>query len=276
MILFRCGGGEQLALPLAEVRRVVMVQRKRIERIGDRELVIAEGATVNVLRLDRLLGLSACPDQDVLFLILPRRDGAGVGLLASEIVDMPTLPVRIDPQAYRADGVRGSMLIRGQIVLFLDLDRVLELGQQAEVARPALPAGAGRRVLVVEDTEFFRQLIKSNLESAGHEVVLAANGSEGLERLAEASFDLVVSDIEMPLMDGLGFARRVREEPRFASLPLLAVTTLTGDADRAEALASGFDAYEIKLERKRFMTRVAQLLEQGRAGAMLPGAAEHG
>jgi two-component system chemotaxis sensor kinase CheA len=265
-----------LALSLGAVRRVVTIQREAIQRVGDRELINIDGAAVNVLRLDQFLQLSPCPDQEVLHLILPRGGATPVGLLASEIADTPTLPVQIDAGAYRADGVLGSVLIRGRIALLLDIDRLLEIWEQAAAPpRRALPGAPGKRVLVVDDTQFFRQLIKSQLESAGHEVVVATNGSEAFACLAEASFDLVVSDIEMPVMDGLTLARRIREEPRFASLPLLAVTTLSGEEDRRRALACGFDAYEIKLDRRSFLASVGQLLQRGRSSAIVPGASDH-
>jgi two-component system chemotaxis sensor kinase CheA len=276
LMLFRYGPAELLALPLGAVRRVVMIRRECIEHVGGRELVNIDGAAVNVLRLDRFLDLSPCPDRDCLSLILPRSGDTSVGLLASEIVDTPTLPVRLDTQAYRADGILGSMMVCDQIALFLDIDRLMEMWAEAtHLPRLALPGTRGRRILVVEDTQFFRQLIRSHLQSAGYEVVVAANGREGLHRLADASFDLVVSDIEMPVMDGLEFARRVREESQFASLPLLAVTTLSGPENRDRAIACGFDAYEIKLDRESFVACVRELLERGRQTAIVPGASDH-
>ena len=276
LLLFRCGPEELLALALGAVRRVVTIPRERIQCVGDRELINLDGTAVNVLRLDQFLHLSPCPAQDVLRLILPRHGGTPVGLLASQIADTPTLPVQIDSRAYRADGILGSVLVRGEIALLLDIERLLEIWEQA-TALPdlALPGAPGKRVLVVEDTQFFRHLIKTQLESAGHEVTVATNGSEALVRLAEASFDLVVSDIEMPVMDGLTLARRMREEPRFAALPLLAVTTLSGTEDRRRALACGFDAYEIKLDRRSFLATVGELLQRGRSSVILPGASDH-
>jgi two-component system, chemotaxis family, sensor kinase CheA len=276
LMLFRYGPAELLALPLDAVRRVVMIRRECIEHVGGRDLINIDGVAVNLLRLDRFLDVSACPDRDSLSLILPRSGDTSVGLLASEIVDTPTLPMRLDTHAYRADGILGSMMIREQIALFLDIDRLMAMWAQATgLARPALPGTPVKRILVVEDTQFFRQLIKSHLESAGYEVVVATNGREGLDRLAEASFDLVVSDIEMPVMGGLEFARRVREEPGYASLPLLGVTTLSGQGDRDRAMACGFDAYDIKLDRQSFLTYVQDLLERGRGTAIVPGASDH-
>src|SRR4029434_801295 len=98
------------------------------------ELVNIDGAPINILRLDSFLSVSACPTRDKLFVILPRNSKAPVGLLASEIVDTPTQPVTLDELAYRPDGVLGTATMRGQIALFLDINRLVtmwEYGQNA-------------------------------------------------------------------------------------------------------------------------------------------------
>jgi two-component system chemotaxis sensor kinase CheA len=151
------------------------------------------------------------------------------------------------------------------MTLFLDLYRLAEMATEPEPAGHA-PAER-RRILLVEDTQFFRRLVKGYLEGEGYEVVVAGHGAEGLERLREGAFDLVVSDIEMPEMDGWAFARAVREETAFARLPLLALTTLNSDADRDRAMACGFDGYEVKLERDRFLAAVAGLLARPEAAS---------
>jgi two-component system chemotaxis sensor kinase CheA len=276
LLLFRYGATELLATPLSAVRRVVMIARDRIQQLGDCEMVDVDGAAINVLRLDRFLGVSACPDGASLFLILPRNTAAPVGLLASEIVDTPTQSLNLDEQAYRADGVLGTAMIRGQIAMFLDIDRVVGMWQLArESPRPALPGSSGKRILLVEDTRFFRQLVASYLESDGYEVLTACNGSEGLALLATTAIDLVVSDIEMPEMDGLSLARRLRQIPTFERLPLLALTSLGSEAARAASRAAGFDAHDVKLDRGRFLAAVRELLTRGRAVSIVPGAASH-
>lgn len=274
LLLFRYGPAELLAAPLGEVRRLVMIPRERIERVGDRELVSVDGTAINVLRLDQLLNLSMCPERGRLFLILPRQAGPPVGLLASEILDTPTLRVQLDEQAYRVDGVLGSMMIGGQIAVLLDVGRLLEMWGQIHHARTIASSGGPRkRILVVEDTQFFQRLITSHLQEEGYEVELAGNGSEGLTKLAAGSFDLIVSDLEMPVMDGLTFALRVRQEPRHSTVPLLALTTLSSAEHRGRAFESGFDAYEVKLDRHSFLTAVKGLLSSGRSLAIAREAA---
>ena len=125
--------------------------------------------------------------------------------------------------------------------------------------------GARQRVLLVEDTQFFREVVRGYLESAGFEVETAVNGADGLRKLDAGKFDLVVSDVEMPVMDGFEFARAVRKRPGGASVPLMALTTLDSPADRERALACGFDRHEAKLDRERVLAATAALLRE-RAG----------
>jgi two-component system chemotaxis sensor kinase CheA len=123
----------------------------------------------------------------------------------------------------------------------------------------------GKRILVVDDTRFFQHLVSEYLRAEGHVVDVANNGSEGLAKLQKQRFDVVVCDIEMPVMDGLTLARRVREDPRLAPIPLLALTTLNTPQSRADAMDSGFDAYEVKLDRATLVASVGDLLSRGRS-----------
>ncbi|HVP10805.1 MAG TPA: chemotaxis protein CheW [Phycisphaerae bacterium] len=276
VLLFRCGAAELLAMSLDAVRRVVRIRPDQIERVGNRELVNVDGVAINVLRLDHFLNLSSCQARGMLFLIMPRHARAPVGLLASEIVDTPTQPLQLDDQAYRADGVLGSAMIRGQIAIVLDIYRLVEMWKLGYGApRPALPAQVGKRILVVEDTQFFRQLTAGYLKSDGHDVAVAANGEEGVKMLAAEAFDLVVSDIEMPVMDGLAFARQVRQDSRYERLPMLALSSLSGDKDREAAIAAGFDAYEVKINRQTLLAKVGELLAQGRSTMISRGGPLH-
>jgi CheY-like chemotaxis protein len=201
-----------------------------------------------------------------------------VGLLVSGIVDTPTLSVQLDKQAYDVDGVLGTMLIRGEIAVFIDIDRVVRKWEQShQPTQAALPVRSGKKLLVVDDTEFFQKLVSEYLRSQGHEVKVAGNGRQGLEQLEAETFDLVVCDIEMPVMDGLAFARKARENPRLAGIPLVALTTLNTPESRAAAMDSGFAAYEVKLDRQSLLATVSDLLERGhRPPAANPGGSTHG
>jgi two-component system, chemotaxis family, sensor kinase CheA len=148
------------------------------------------------------------------------------------------------------------------MTIFLDVHRLADLAESgASGQRSAVSVRqAGRRVLLVEDTQFFREVVKGHLKSAGYAVTTAENGAAGLEAFDGGQFDAVVSDIEMPVMDGWTFARELRRRPGGAQIPLLALTTLSSEADRERAAACGFDRHEVKLDRDRFLAAVAELL----------------
>jgi len=260
-LLFRCGPQEQFAVPLAMIRRLVMIDPGRIERVGLREYIVVDGEATPLLRLDQVLPVSAGADANPLFLLLPKNLGRPLGFLATAIIDTETLPAEIARAPFQADGVVGTAILRGRMTLLLDLCRLAELGDSAATPRARSPAPSlKKRILAVDDTEFFRELVREYLESDGYEVVTAPDGAAALRNLESGGFDLVVSDIEMPVMDGWRLARTIRERPEFAALPLLALTTLSSDDDRARAKTCGFQGYEVKLDRQRFLETVAELL----------------
>jgi two-component system chemotaxis sensor kinase CheA len=266
VLLFRCGREELLAVRMDSVRRVVTISPDQIEHIGDRELINVGGAATNILRLDRLLRLSSCTDGSRMFLLLPRAQRAPLGLLISEIVDTPTLEWQLDSTAYQADGVLGSMMVRGgEIALVIDLERIAQIWEQVHrPARRLRPDRTAARILVVDDTQFFQKVVGEHLRGEGYDVKLVDDGRAALAALRAEPFDLVVSDIEMPVMDGHALARAVRGEESLKRIPLVALTTLDTPASRAAAAESGFDAYEVKLNRETLLETVGKLLELSR------------
>jgi two-component system chemotaxis sensor kinase CheA len=254
VLLFRAGPDEQFAVPLADVRRVEMVRAERIERVGGREFVTVEGVATPVLRLNDCLNVSPCPRQGTYYLLLPRGTARPVGVLMSEVLDATELSSPPSADNYHGGGVLGTAQVRGRLTLILDAARLASRGGPT-----ALPA-PGRRVLVVDDTAFFREAVRGHLESAGYEVVTASDGSEALNQLEVGRFDAVVSDIEMPVMNGWDFAREARR--RGHDLPMLALTTLAGDEDRARAAECGFNGFEVKLDRDRLRAAVTGLLRR--------------
>jgi two-component system chemotaxis sensor kinase CheA len=116
-------------------------------------------------------------------------------------------------------------------------------------------------VLIVEDSDFFRQLLVPALAAAGYEVSGAASAAEAL-RLREAGvcFDAIVSDIEMPDMDGLAFVRRIRADGAWTALPVIALTGRVRPDDIAAGRAAGFTDYVGKFEREALMASLRQCL----------------
>ncbi len=102
------------------------------------------------------------------------------------------------------------------------------------------------KILVAEDNLPNRDLIREILETLGHEVIEACDGKQALEKLAEDLPDLVLLDIQMPVLDGYAVLREVRQDPRLARLKVLALTAYAMQGDREKALEAGFDGYLTK------------------------------
>jgi two-component system, cell cycle response regulator DivK len=103
-----------------------------------------------------------------------------------------------------------------------------------------------KRILIAEDRAASRELIRTVLEAAGYEILEAADGEEALEKAAEERVDLVLVDLQMPKIDGFGVVAGLRAEPRFADIPIVALTASAMRGDRERALAAGFSAHIAK------------------------------
>jgi two-component system chemotaxis sensor kinase CheA len=130
----------------------------------------------------------------------------------------------------------------------------------SEFAKAVPMDGSQKEILLLELDPFFRRLIKGYLEADGYRVITAENGQIGLDRIKESEFDLIISDLEMPIMDGWEFMKNVRQGTYQQDIPALALTVLDNEADRKRAVECGFDGCEVKLNRKRFLASVAELL----------------
>jgi two-component system chemotaxis sensor kinase CheA len=150
--------------------------------------------------------------------------------------------------AARAEAVAGAALLaNGETALVLDLQAGRGLPRGAGPDREAEPERPGK-VLVVEDSITSRTLIKSLLETAGYAVSIAVDGASGWDALQAEDFDAVVSDVEMPRMDGFELLARIRADERLRALPVALVTSLDSEGERARGLALGANAYMAKGE----------------------------
>jgi two-component system chemotaxis sensor kinase CheA len=266
VLLFEYGPHEQFALPLLQIRRIEMVGRDRVERVGENEYVTVDGVSMRILRLDKVINVSAPQETSIvsasqMSLILPKFGDQPIAILVSQIVDTESLSVDLQEHPEQDQGILGSAVVRGRLTLFLDIHRLSHKMFGKPLPAPARAASTQRprRLLLIDDTPFFREVVKRYLMAEGHEVETAINGEDGLEQLAKGrEFDLIVSDIEMPLMDGWEFAREARR--RGVKTPMLALTSLSGIPYEVKAKDCGYDSFEVKLDHDRLVRKVGNLL----------------
>lgn len=117
------------------------------------------------------------------------------------------------------------------------------------------------RILTVDDSPVMRQMVKVTLVDAGHEVVQSANGEEALRIAATEAFDIVITDVNMPVMDGLALIRHLRQLPAYRSLPMVAVTTEATTEIKRAGREAGATAWVVKpFNPQRLAEAVARLL----------------
>jgi two-component system chemotaxis sensor kinase CheA len=262
VLLLRQTNGEAVAVPATHVRRIVMVSRNQYERIGEGQYVTIDGIPTRVFSL----GPNAAADsiaEGISFVLLPRDGDQAIGYVVSAVLGTEQIhlddvhPFSADPTAL------GVAVVRGGITPLIDLQcrQSDAIFRESSVAARRIPTGPSR-VLIVDDTQFFRDVVGRYLTEAGYRVTAAEHGAAGLDLLQRETFDLVVSDIEMPVMDGFALAAAVRQMDALQQLPMLALSTLVGEEVKAKALAHGFDAYQVKLDQASLLTVVHELLER--------------
>jgi two-component system chemotaxis sensor kinase CheA len=243
-------GGTRCALALHGVGSVLSAETGELPVEG-RAAVRVDQEIVPVAPLAPLLGRAALPGGPIVVL----RSGARAravrvdAVLGQREVLVKALPACVPG----GDLVVGaSAEADGSVLLVLDVDAVVGRSEGVDVlpAVPvAVPAAADEHrgsVLVVDDALTVRELQRTILERAGFEVRTASDGTDALARLAEAPADLVLSDIEMEGMDGLGLTRAIRDDARWRNLPVVLLTSRSGDDDRRRGLEAGADAYIVK------------------------------
>ena len=267
ILLFKYGAKEQFAVSLNMVGRIECIDMNRIEEVGEKEFITVGGISTRILRMKDFLNVSPFEGGKEAYLLLPKMAKKPFGILISEIEDSLDCEVELSIDGHMEPGLLGTSLIHGRTALFVDLYALMEKAEPEEKEANVLPTVPAadreqtvKRVLLVEDVMFFRTLVKGYLKNVGYEVITAENGKVGLEELKKCDFDLIVSDIEMPVMDGFEFIAAVRNILNNTTIPALALTALTSDKDIQRIQEVGFDMYESKVDRDRLLSCVEELL----------------
>jgi two-component system chemotaxis sensor kinase CheA len=262
VLLFKNGANEQFAVGLPAIKRIETISRSRIEFVGGKEYITVEGISTMVVRLDKYLNVSPCDEKEVMYLLMPKHFKHHFGVLASSLLDTIETSSELNTESYLDDGVLGTSIIKDRMTLFPDINAIIEKAEpgwfQERVTRFA--GSAKKNILLVDDSQFFRQLVRKHLESFGYMVVLAEHGQDAIRKLKEADFDLIISDIQMPVMDGIHLIKALRGNANWRSKPAIALSGLNSEASIRKATEAGFDRYALKSDKETLLSLVADLL----------------
>ncbi|GGJ03006.1 hybrid sensor histidine kinase/response regulator [Neoroseomonas lacus] len=260
LLLFRAGDGGPKAVPLGLVARLEDIPGERIEMSGMTPVVQYRGALMPIVPIS---GHWMAPEGDARqpVLVFTENDRA-MGLAVEEILDVLEEKLEIEPGTGRP-GYIGSAVIAGRVTEVIDTAYWLsQAGDDWFRAAPSARSNAARpRLLLVEDSAFFRHLVVPVLSAAGYEV-MAVESAVAAMRVREEGvpFDAIVSDIEMPDMDGLAFARAVRAGGAWSESPLIALSSRAEPADVARGREAGFTDYVAKYDRDALLRSLSECL----------------
>jgi two-component system chemotaxis sensor kinase CheA len=244
--------GQQLwALPARSCQGLLRLDRDVVRRIEGQPLLQVEGKTVPLLTLADLLDLPATP-----FVFNGRSHALLIGasrpiaVLVERLVDEREVVIKplgpLFPAHPLAAGI--APLPDGSLVVVLSAQGLLNRSRRTRGAALGPKRSSQiHRLLITDDSFTTRELLRSILQSAGYDVTTAVDGQDALDKLrADNHFDLVVSDVEMPRLDGFGLTSSIRADPALTHLPVIIVTSLHTDEHKRQGILAGAQAYIVK------------------------------
>ncbi|WP_206352172.1 hybrid sensor histidine kinase/response regulator [Tautonia rosea] len=274
--------GEPYAVPLNRLDRVVVVSPDDLEELEGRPFIrVDDDQPIGLIPAALVLGLSedsawsGVEGRSPIVVVADR--GQRFGMLVDSLIGERDLDIRpLDPRLGKVPDVAGaSVLDDGWPVLILDVEDLVRsidarlhghrfrLGASDIDSSPsATKTRASKRVLVVDDSITVRELERQLLANHGYEVDTAVDGMDGWNALRQGRYDLIVSDVDMPRLDGIGLVRRVRDDPRLRGLPVVIVSYKDRPEDRLRGLEAGADAYLTKgsFHDETFISTVVDLI----------------
>jgi two-component system sensor histidine kinase and response regulator WspE len=271
--------GEAYALPLAHIERMREVAKADIVQLEGQQHFWYEGAAVGLVAGSQLLqGPEVALAGDTIPVVVVRERDAVFGIAVDKLLGEQTLVVLpLDPRLGKIQDIAaGALLDDGVPVLILDVEdllrsveKLVSSGRLNRIDRGAAQDGqhARKRVLVVDDSLTVRELERKLLLNRGYDVSVAVDGMDGWNMLRSEHFDLVVTDIDMPRMDGIELVTLIRRDSRLQSLPVMVVSYKDREEDRRRGLDAGADYYLAKasFHDEALLDAVADLIGAARA-----------
>jgi len=267
MLTFRNSETEHFAAPLNIVERIERIPTSSIEPIGNTKVVQYRGGALPLYELSQVAEFKPLEEKEQQEVIVFKVKDRELGLMVMPPIDALEVVLDVDETTLKQPAISGSMIINEHTTLLVDIfEMVKELnpewfGEEKKVAQEMADSGE-KIVLFAEDSAFFRNQVKTFMEDDGFKVIEAEDGLIAWELLKERvdEIDIVVTDLEMPNMDGFELTKRIKSDPAFSHLDVIALTSLASEAHIEKGRKVGIDEYEIKLDREKLMKVIREKL----------------
>jgi len=262
LLLFRVGDGAPKAVPLSLVARLENVKLKDIEYSSERMMIQYRETLMPLLPFDPSMQIGTEGDKPVLVF---SNNNKSMGLIVDEIIDITEEHIDVQVTGVQA-GLLGSAIINGKATDVVDVMHFLNTCDGDWFRNNAEDTSgknghAKRKVLLVDDSPFFRNMLTPLLSIAGYEVTTLESAQEALKMCEDGiSFDIIVSDIEMPDMDGFEFAEKVKNSGNWQDIPLVALSSHTTSQDIDRGVTAGFEKHVAKFDKDTLLNTISQTL----------------
>jgi two-component system, chemotaxis family, sensor kinase CheA len=256
LLVFRAGSQRPKAVPLSLVTRLEEIDCRRIEISDGRHLVQYRDQLMPLLSIDAEAGLKKEGAQPILVF---SDGGRSMGLVVDEIVDIVEDRLDIEVTSDRP-GVLGYAIIKGSATEIVDVAHFLpQAFEDWFRRRDGAIAGPARTILLVDDSPFFRDMLAPLIKAAGYKVIAVGSGADALAALqADSRIDVIVTDIEMPDIDGFALAQAIRRMPATATRPIIALAAMASDETIARGRAAGFHDFVAKFDRPGLIAAIKE------------------
>ena len=267
LLTFKNSDSEFFAAPLNIVERIERIESSTIEKIGNSKVVQYRGGALPLYELSQVADFKPLMPKDQQEVIVFKIKDRELGLMVTPPIDALEVTLDIDESTLKQPAVSGSMIINQHTTLLVDIFemvKILNPGWFKEEAKAAAEmAESGEKIILfAEDSAFFRNQVKTFMVDDGFKVIEAEDGLIAWELLKERvnEIDIVITDLEMPNMDGFELTKRIKNDPKYSHLTVIALTSLASEAHIEKGRKVGIDEYEIKLDREKLMKVIRQKL----------------
>jgi two-component system chemotaxis sensor kinase CheA len=262
LLLFSAGGKTPCAVPLTLVARLEEIDAKDIEYGNGRPLIQYRGALMPLVSITPAYAIKSEGFHPVLVFADGKR---AMGIIVDSIIDIVEETIQVNLPASEQRGLIGSAIISGHATDLIDAHYYINLAfadwfRKKEIASNTSKSNT-KKLLLVDDSAFFRNLLTPVLQVAGYHVTTVENPLQALKlREQDQVFDLIISDIEMPGMDGFAFAENVRQDTVWGKIPLIALSGHVNAEDMSKGHVVGFDDYVPKFDRDALLEAIRGIL----------------
>jgi len=247
-------GGQKWSIPINSIKRTLVIRKSEVISVVDRDAIRLDNQIIPLVRLSKTLGLND-PDgfPEKLMVMVGYFGKEQIAFIVDDILEETEIVIKPIPALIKKIRNISSVTVslNGEIIPILFMPELIASAKlvQEGLKEPVIISRGKentRTVLVVDDSLNTREIEKTILEAYGYKVETARDGLDGYEKAMEGIYDIIVSDLEMPRLNGFGFIEKLRQQEKYKHIPVIIVTSRENENDKRRGIEVGANAYIIK------------------------------